>query len=234
MPIGQRIVDRYIKHPPASSGDLADGDPLDSGSAAIVHSNLSSLAKRNVRLIGHAPGLGNISYASTITDPWARAFDLDQPAAPEPYEAITWERPATAVLFGPVALAHTRTGTAPAGHYPRRIRVVIQAHKSSEAASNLRLMAALTLSPDTPALSPRIAQATAGRTQASAGAWLASLDLDCDAPVRPTQVWRCRADGTSEATLGAVTPAWVWVGWYTNTVTTLDRIESVSAFEVYA
>ncbi len=233
MPIGERVVDRYIMHPPAASGDLPDGAPLDAGSAHIVHSNLSTLAKRNVRLVGHAAGIGDISFDSTQFDPWARSFDIDQPTAPDHYEAITWERPANAVLFGPVALAHTRTGTAPAGHYPRRVRVVIQANKSADV-SALRLMAALTLSADTPALSPRIAQATLGRTHADAGAWLAVLDLDCNAPVRPSQAWRCRADGTSEATLAAVTPAWVWVGWYTNTTATLDRIESVSVFEVYS
>lgn len=233
MPIGERVVERYIKHPAAASGHLPDGAPLDAGSAHIVHSNASHLAARNVRLIGHAALPGDVSAASTFTDPWARAFELDEPSAPEPYEAITWERPSNSLLFGPVALAHTRTGTAPAGHYPRRVRVVIQAYKGTEGSSSLRLVAALTGSPDTPALSPRLAEATLVRTEAATGAWLAVLDLDCDAPVRPTQAWRCREEGSSEATVAAVTPAWVWVGWYSNTILTLDRVESVSVFEVY-
>ena len=51
MPIGQRVVTKYVKHPPPASGYLADGGPLDSGSAHIVHSNLSHLSERNVRLV---------------------------------------------------------------------------------------------------------------------------------------------------------------------------------------
>ena len=52
MPIGQRVVTRYIKHPSAANGYLADGDPLDAGSAHVIHSNLSHLSYRNVRLVG--------------------------------------------------------------------------------------------------------------------------------------------------------------------------------------
>lgn len=233
MPIGERIVERYIAHPPAASGHLPDGAPLDAGSAHIVHSNLSHLAARNVRPIGHATGPGDISL-TTLVDAWADVWDASGGSDTDPYSEIPWLRPDTAALFGPVALAYSRTGTAPAGHYPRKVRVVIQAEKSADPGSTLTVYAVLTRGADVPRRAPRLAQAYASRLDSSAGAWTVELELACDAPVRPTTSWRSRADGADVVAETALTPAWVWVGWQSDAdAGDPDRVESISAFEIW-
>jgi len=239
---GERLVNVYVPTPPVASGWLADGAPLDSGSAMIAHSNLSHLAERNVRMIGHAPLAGEVTLASTFTATWGDAMDVSYDASlDDPANGllgtIPWS-PGCAESFGPIALAHTRLGSAPAGFYPRKIRCVVQGYKSSEVDGSggdtkLFLMAALTSGPDTPIRAGLYATAFAQRTAASSGAWTASLTLDVAAPVRPAASWRSRGSGLEAPASTAVTPAWCWVGWYSNTVATPDRVESVSVFEVY-
>lgn len=234
MPIGERVVDRYIRHPAAANGPLPDGAPLDAGTAHLVHSNLSHLAARNVRLVGHCTGPGDISLQTSV-DAWAAVWDASGGSDADPYSAIPWLRPDTAALFGPLPLAHTRTGTAPAGHYPRKVRVVIQADKGTDSSSTLTLYAVLTLGADVPRRAPRIAQALATRTDADAGAWTVELTLSCDAPVRPSASWRSRARGADVVAETALTPAWVWVGWQSDSdAADPDRVESVSVFEEWS
>lgn len=235
MPIGERVVERYVKHPPAASGDLADGDPLDAGTAHLVHSNLSHLSERNVRLIAHATGPGAITDATT-TNGWSGIIDATQDAATtDDYALIPWKRDDNAFLCGPIALSHTRIGTAPAGLYPRKIRVVIAGTKSTAGATTLWTYAVLTATPDTPLRSQRYAQATASKVSgASVTPYLFDLTLSCDFPVRPGPTWRGRASGASEGSDTALTPAWVWVGWRSNTTgVNPDTIEGISVFEVY-
>ena len=235
MPIGERVVERYVKHPPAASGWLADGDPLDAGTAHLVHSNLSHLSERNVRLVAHATGPGEIT-GPTTTDGWAGIIDATQDATTtDAYALIPWERADNAFMCGPVALSHTRIGTSPAGLYPRKIRVVIQGTKSTAGLTDLVVYAVLTATPDTPLRSQRYAVATA--TQAALGSpttVLFDLSLSCDTPVRPAEEWRCRAASAAEGASSLVTPAWVWVGWRSNTTAiNADTIEAVSVFEVW-
>jgi hypothetical protein len=51
--------------------------------------------------------------------------------------------------------------------------------------------------------------------------------------VRPSASWRSRGSGLEAPANTTLAPAWVWVGWYSNTVSVPDRVESVSVFEVY-
>lgn len=236
MPIGERVVERYVRHPAAATGWLADGDPLDSGTVHLVHSDLSHLSERNVRPIAHATGPGAITQATT-SDGWVGIIDTAQDGATaDDYMLIPWERADNAFMCGPIALSHTRIGTSPAGLYPRKVRVVIQGTKSTAGSTTLWVYAVLTATPDTPVRSQRYAQATASK--ASTGGvvpYLFDLSLSCDYPVRPSSAWRCRASGASEGSEASITPAWVWVGWRTDTTSfNPDTIESVSVFEVYA
>lgn len=237
MPIGERVVERYVKHPPAAAGWLADGDPLDAGTAQLVHSNLSHLSERNVRLIAHTTGPGVVVDDTTgNATAWADIVDATQDASTsDDYGLIPWERDANAFLCGPVALSHTRIGTSPAGLYPRKVRVVVQGTKSTAGATTLTAYAVLTATPDTPLRSQRYAVATEAKMEgASPLAYIFSLTLSCDAPVRPTEEWRCRSTGASESATSVVTPAWVWVGWRSNTtVMNPDTVESISVFEVW-
>lgn len=239
MPIGERITTQYIPHPPAASGFFADGRSLDAGSAMIVHSNLSHLAERNTRLIGHAIGPGDVTNATTFTTPWADAIDVSWDPADtitaNPYGAIPWTVPTTAMNFGPFAMAMTRLQTAPAGHVPRKVRVVVQAYKSNQATTYFRVFAVLMGGAATPLSSPaaRLAQAASSvYTDASPGAKLIDLTLDCAAPVPRPESWRSRPTSASAPAQTAVAPGWVWVGWGATTTGTPDRIESISVFEM--
>lgn len=230
MSIGERIVTRYVKHPPAASGYLDDGDPLDSGTAHIVHSNLSHLAERNTRLVAHAVGPGEIDGNSVD---WSGIIDASEDDTDD-FATIPWDRQNTGWCCGPIVFAHSRLGTSPAGFYPRKIRVVVQAHKSTENPSELQVLAALTVTPSPPLVAARYASASVTKTNAASGALVLVLDLECDRPVRPTQGWRCRDSGADDPAAAIVTPAWVWVGWKTTALAIPDRIESLSVFEVWA
>jgi hypothetical protein len=234
MATGERLVNRYLKHPPASSGPLADGDPLDSGTAMLVHSNLSHLAERNVRLIGHTVGPGDISYDSTITLPWGQTIDEAQSDG-DIYAIIPWERPACAVNFGPLALAHTRLGTAPAGYYPRKVRVIVQAYKNNviSPGSVLIVFAVLTAGAGTPIQSTRLAQFYQQRTQSTPGAHTFDITLSPDQPLRPNGEWRSRPDSADAPAGVSLVEGWLWIGWHTDCASTPDRVESISAFEVW-
>lgn len=237
MSLGERITAVLVPTPAAASGWLPDGAPLDAGSAMIVHSNLSHLAERNVRLIGHAPGPGEITLATTFTAPWiASPFETYEPDPTTHLHTIPWSR-AGSLHFGPIALSHTRLGTAPAGFYPRKIRVVVQHTKSSEVVSTRDteqiIIAALTTGCDTP-LHAQVLTSAFVRTDAPhAGSYVSVIELALDAPVRPSESWRSRASGTGAPATTNVTPAWVWVGWYSDTVSSPDTIDSLSVFEVY-
>ena len=233
MPIGERIVERYVKHPPAASGWLADGDPLDAGTAHITHSNLSHLSERNVRLIAHTPGPGEVDWEG----PWDGVIDATEDGvSADFYELIPWARDNNAFMCGPVALSHARVGTDPAGLYPRKIRVVVQGTKSAQTSTELHVYAVLTATPDTPLRSQRYASARDYVLNSGSDTLVTfDLTLACDAPVRPSEEWRCRAEGSAESASSVVTPAWVWVGWRSTTTAAgdPDTIESVSVFEVW-
>lgn len=233
---GERVVERYIKHPAPASGYLADGDPFDAGSAHILHSNAAHLAHRNVRLIGHALGPGDMTYASTVTDAWDEAFDV--PA--EVDSTITWTRQ-NSVCFGPIALAHNRLGSAPAGFWPRKVRVAVQGFKGPATPTELYVAAALTSANAPPYRAPVLASVSTYVDDTdvplvTGGAWTFGLTLEPDRPVRPSALWLSRPGGTDAPAHGPLAPAWVWVGfWTTSTAAvTRDRIESISAFEVWS
>lgn len=237
MSIGERISAALIPTPSAASGWLADGAPLDSGSAMIVHSNLSHLAERNTRLVGHHVGPGEITLATTFTAPWlASPFETYESGDATRLRLIPWSR-AESVHFGPLALSHTRLGTAPAGFYPRKLRVVVQHTKSSEVVSTRDteqiIVAAITSACDTPLHAQVLKSAFVRADAPSAGSYVSEIELDLDAPVRPSESWRSRASGTGAPASTTITPAWVWVGWYSDTVTLPDRIDAISVFEVY-
>lgn len=237
MSLGERMETVLIPTPAAASGWLPDGAPFDAGSAMIVHSNLSHLAERNVRLVGHHVGPGQITLATTFTAPWlASPFETYEAGDATHLRTIPWSR-AESVHFGPLALSATRLGTAPAGFYPRKVRVVVQHTKSSEVISTRDteqiIIAALTTACDTPLHAQVLKSAFVRADAPSAGSYVSVIELDLDAPVRPSESWRSRASGTGAPASTTITPAWVWVGWYSDTVSSPDTVDSVSVYEVY-
>jgi hypothetical protein len=234
VPIGQRVVEKYVKHPAAASGYLADGDPLDAGTAHLIHSNLSHLSERNVRLVGHVVGPGEVDWQGA----WSGVIDETEISGNlDTYGLIPWYRDRTAKMLGPVALSMARVQAAPAGLVPRKVRVVVQGTKSTQASTTLYVYAVLTATPDSPINSVRYATATASKA-AGGSDTVCTFDLTLTpTPVRPSQEWPCREGTAGLGATAAITPAWVWVGWRSTTTAAPsgdpDTIESISVFEVW-
>lgn len=218
---------RYYRHPPAASAPLFDGAPLDSGSAHVLHNNVSHLAVENTRLLGHFVGPGD----NLPADPFAGYGD----ATPSDgaFGVLSWAAPINGCVFGPFAASFTELGTNPPGYKPRRVRVIVEILKGTALASDVTLGAALTTGPGTPSNAPVIASAYVVSSQPGSGGpptppveEIHVLDLEADAPQRPGESWRS-ADGESTVVL----PLWVWVGWR-STVPGADAILSASAWEI--
>jgi hypothetical protein len=228
---GETVTDWYIRHPPAASGWLPDGAPLDSGTAHILHSNASTLSGENLRLIGHARGPGPVDVVST-QGAWGAIFDITPDTGADVYGEIPWTQPACAMAFGPIAAAFDHISTAPAGLVPRRIRVVVQATKGPQSSTSLKIMAVVTSGPDTPLRATRVV--TASQTYTAAASVLCDLVLELP-PIAPGDLWRGRETSSAAPASTPVAPLWVWVGWSSNsTAGGVEAVESVSVFEVTA
>ncbi|HEX4934128.1 MAG TPA: hypothetical protein VFV33_13155 [Gemmatimonadaceae bacterium] len=229
------IVDRYVKHPAPASGPLADGDPFDAGTAHIVHHDVTWLQRRNVRLVAHAVGPGDILLdddAWVGHSTWADVADVTEPTDSDAWSAIPWARERCGWVCGPIALAHTRLSASPPGFHPRKLKVIVQCDKSADAGTTLSVLAALTSTPDPPTVGRRLAVTQDSVTDADAGAWTFSLTLTASEVVVPDALWTSRGD-VSESAQTRLAPAWVWVGWTTDTFPNPDRIDSISVFEVW-
>lgn len=237
MPIGQRLSSvspRYIRHPPAASGWNADGDALDSGTAHIVHNNLSHLSAQNARLIGHQRGPGWIGQLVSLYGPFAGIVDVAPDPGADVYGTHPWAQPTNALCLGPWPLSFTRLQTSPPGFVPRRVRVVVEVQKGTTATTTLYVMTALVLGSGTPLqTSPLVRSYTSVSATGANQQKQLHFDLTVEAPVRPSELWRSRPSGTDAAADTLVAPCSVWVGWTSDdAVNRLDAVWSVSAFEL--
>lgn len=223
-------IARYYAHPPSTNGHLGDGMPLDSGSAHIVHNNVSHLSAENTRLLGHALGPGT----ALPIDPFANITDASPAADASLLANVSWRQTDAGMSFGPFAAVFSELGTDPPGFKPRKVRVAFEVVQSTFFDSDMVLAAALTTGPGTPLQATVLALATAHPVTIGTGTptpplrSVHLLELVVEAPQRPTEAWR-------SADLDAVTilPLWVWVGYYTSAaVLGVDSIESVSVWEV--
>jgi len=231
-PVIDTATPHYVEHPPASSGWLPDGAPLDSGTAAIVHNNLSVLAWQSTRLIGHAQGPGAVDGAST-QGLWATMTFIDASPDTTTRGSHPWVQGKSAVCLGPWVPSATRIGTAPPGLWPRKVRVILVVDKSAGGGSQLDLMAALCSGPDTPLTSTPVAWKERTLFAASAGSALSVvLDVEVMLPLAPRTDWPSRGAGASLAVATPCAPLWLWVGWRSNESAPGDAVYTISAFEV--
>lgn len=224
---------RYIKHPPGGSGWLRDGMPLDSGTAHIIHNNLSQLANQGTRHLGVAPGPGYIGAAETSglwTSPGFIDVSLEDGA--DEYGQHPWVIGKSACVFGPFAPAFTRFGIAPAGMYPRRVRVVIQFEKSATVSTTLTIMAALVKGAGGPLRAPMVAKRSLQFNTSLSGQRLVQLDLPPNSPLAPTASWPSDVPGSGVPSDTPVCPLWLWVGWLSDDPGTSEGIFSISATEL--
>lgn len=224
---------RYIKHPPGGSGWLQDGMPLDSGTAMIAHNNLSQLSNQNTRHLGTAPGPGYFGAAET-SGLWISPgyIDVSLEDGADEYGQHPWVIGKSACVFGPYVPAFTRFGTAPAGMYPRKVRVVVQFEKSATAGTDLTIMAAIVKGAGGPLRAPVVARNKRSLDTALAGQRLVQLDLLPDTPLAPTTSWPSDVPGSGVPSSTAVCPLWVWVGWLSDDAGTSEAIWSISATEL--
>ena len=224
---------RYIKHPPGGSGWLQDGAPLDSGTAHILHNNLSVLSNENTRHLGNAVGPGKVGLVETAGLWLSPGFvDVSAEAGADEYGQHPWVVGKTAAAFGPYVPAFTRLGTSPAGMWPRKVRVMVVVNKSATAASVLTLMACLVKGQGSPLRAPVVAKKKTAVLDTSSGKRYVQLDLSPDAPLAPSASWPSDSPGSGAPSMTRVCPLWVWVGWLSNDAASLDSIISISAMEI--
>lgn len=229
-PVLDPSAPRYYKHPPGGSGYAQDGRPLDSGTAHILHNNVSVLAHENTRHIGWIKGPGSIGSA---TPDWSGIVDASPSEDNAPYSMIPWVQGRDAVVMGPFVPSYTRIGTDPPGMYPRKVQVVVHLTKSATSSSVLDVMACLVSGEATPLRGQVVASETKRLTEAlHAGERYVPLTLDCARPLAPSENWRSRPSGSAVAAVTAVHPLHLWVGWLSNDVSASDFIAAVSAFEI--
>lgn len=221
---------KYVKHPPAASGWLPDGAPLDAGTAHLVHNNLSVLSYQNTRHLGATNGPGMVNFL-TAFNAWTGIIDTSGQSGTDPYGYHPWAIGATATVFGPYSPSYTRLGTTPAGMWPRKVRVVIECEKGATS-SNLILMAAIVRGQGTPLGAPVVCRTSHTLVAADNGQRIVSLILEPDYPVAPCTTWRSRPTGGGLAANTLLCPLWIWAGWFSDDPGTADNIWSISATEI--
>lgn len=232
MSIGQRMdARRYFYHPP--TGWTEDGRPLDSGTAHVIHSNLSHLSEQNMRLIGHTPGPGYLPPNDTGDKLWEGIVDAARlsTASLGTYDRRPWVQPLNAIRFGPFAAVARDLSVDPPGYRPRKFRVMVDGTHNSSSATDLSVVAALTDTPAAPPHSGGVLDIQEDRFNTISVDFRADITLDPRNPVRPSETWRCRdaAAGLGTSHL-AVAELWVWVYW--DSMFGGDAIWSISVFEV--
>lgn len=218
----------YLRHP--TTGLSADEAPLDAGSAHIVHHNATILSRQNTRLLGQCQGPGVVGYDTSTFAQWVGVVDAFEVSGADPYAQIPWVQTAQCVLFGPLPVVALEVGSR--GYTPRPVRVLVECEKGKRASTTLTIMAVLTAQADTPLRTRRIAQARKDYPHTSPGAKVCQLDLSSPDPIVPAARWRSRDSGASLDSSVIVSPVWLWVGWSSNDISSADRVDSVSAFEV--
>lgn len=230
-PVLDPSAPRYYKHPPGGAGWVQNGRPLDSGTAHILHNNISVLAHQNTRQIGNVIGPGLVGYN---TPDWSGIVDASPQPDAAPFGLIPWVQGKDAVVMGPFVPSFTRVGSDPPGMWPRKVQVMVHCRKSSTSGSTLKLMAALVSGAGTPVHGGVVvATAQQALTEAlHAGERFVPLILDCARPLAPSENWRSRPDGATVAATTALHPLRLWVGWLSDDAAVQDFISAISAFEI--
>jgi hypothetical protein len=201
-----------------STGEWVDGQAIDAGTAQIVDSNLSQLARESLHHLGTAFGPGQIG--SQIGTGYASLIDL----APET-NAISWPQSvawvqSAGLCWGPFDLTQDRVTTD--GNMLRKVRIYVDTFAGT--GSSLTVYGAITQGAGIPRDSNTIA---VNRAVASNGRGTVTFEL---APTRVTpSARRSRATPTESA---AFLDLYVWL--YFAATDANDAIYSASCWETRA
>jgi hypothetical protein len=230
----ERFLDRYVKHPAASSANpLSDGWFVDSGTKMIAQNNAAHLARESLRHLVFSLGPGQATQFATANAMFTGLDDAPQLLSPIgdslQHMQIPWDR-RTAARFGPFA-AIQDYALADGRMTQRKIRA--QADFSLDAATTSeRLYVAATSRADD---DPRdITKLLAfGYVDVAGSGYQRStpIDLTFNAPLPTSTEFVCRADGTDNPTNVAAAPFYLWFGWRLIGATT-NYVCGFSAWEI--
>lgn len=240
MPIGQLFTTnkRYIKHPPYTSFYWQDKYSVDSGTAHIVHNNLSKLSQKNLRQICNLIGPGNrLGFpADKSTSGYSDKVDSRQLPRDEnltSFNYIYWDN-YSSLRAGPFPGCAINLSVDPVGYLCRNIRAYAQITKGNgTASSEILVVCALTNGPGNPAINEPIVYAT--QTKITPGDYDLEFELEITSPIQPAREYICRADSDGITQVNQLIDLYLWLGWYSTNVNTTpanqDAIWSFSAFE---
>jgi hypothetical protein len=239
MPIGERLLatPRYIKHPPVASWYGLDGSSIDSGTAHIVHSNLSHLSAVNLRSLGTIPGPGLVTQYKGTENTYntLNLLDASAPTAGDENQVLlstAWVDQYDCLCMGSLSAVPVTLGVDPPGYRPRPVRVIVNGHKGVDVGSTMYVIAALTSSSAPPSLQLPLVSSTSSTYASGSGAFEFDTTLTVSGPVRAQRdlVSRPSAAGGDSHTL--CLDLYLWVGWFSlGTGSAVDSIYSISAFE---
>lgn len=225
MPIGQQIDEtakKYYRHPTA--GIIANGDPLDSGTAHFMHSNMSFLSQENRRLLGHVIGPGAIGWDTSTNAQWYGIISNggeQNPSIPSttspnyPYNNIPLLSGINCVNIGPFHATDANTV-----FIEIEYQVVIECTKGNAFGTDL-LLAVFVNEEPVPFGSTTINYTGPGTYQ---------IHFTFNISQTTQSVWRGRSSSSEQSTI--VYPLLFKVAWLSNDVTQNDYIHSISVFEV--
>lgn len=214
---------------PSATPPLADGDPVDAGTAMILDSSIAWASRESCRHLAADLGPGTVGaykqrgfdgYRDLTEPDFSGIADLGGSHAGE----IAWDR-RTARQYGPFFAVVDEDYDDPPRAAPRTIRVVARVNPGG--ANSLRMYAAVMTTAARPTRDAPVAFEV--ETLAASGGQYWTKDLTFAAPAALVSV-PCRPNGTGGGTTAAnVFPFWVWVGWYASHDN--DAVLSISVYE---
>lgn len=225
MPIGQQIDEtakKYYRHPTA--GIIANGDPLDAGTAHFMHSNMSFLSQENRRLLGHVIGPGAIGWDTATNAQWygiipSETGQNSRPAlvsdSQYPYNNIPLLSGINCVNIGPFHAVDSNQVFLENEYY-----VIIECTKGNAFGTDLVL--AVFLNENEWRSSGTVINYTGPGTY--------QVEFIFNNSLFQPVVWRGRSSSSEQSTI--VYPLLFKVAWLSNDVTQNDYIHSISVFEV--
>jgi hypothetical protein len=214
---GERLYDRYIKHPASSSTNpLSDGWAVDAGSAMLLSHNIHHLLSQSQRSLVCSPGDGRAFSA------WTSKDDLWNVATEKPGDTASSTGPAsipwdglTARRFGPVPMLFDRLASQQ--RLARKVRCRVQFEFNTIPATTRVVHFAMTTGSGSrlPRATPA-AYASVTATNAT-GVQTQTADLTVYSPLTESLVepWPSRGAGSVEygPMLCYVVPMYVWFGF---------------------
>jgi hypothetical protein len=218
--IGETLAtpSEYRYHPPAASAHWSDADPLDSGTAHELDSNLAHLETEGVRPLFWTLGPGVLTkYAGD-------GYGLRDVGAPsgliQTHEEISWDR-RVATRRGPyVAVLDRDLPDGGVGIRSVKLRIDVKRNGGT----TLRAYFALTATPDPPT---RGFLAFDSKLSSTTGALeIMEVTLTVATPLHASERMRGRVDGALYADVIAV---WAWIGWKSSS--TANVVAALSGWE---